>query len=84
MASHPASFHSPSDPFKGNVMNGATKTCNVCGKDRPKDDLAVFQTDVSERLGCLPGSFTQNVYCCKDNPDCASGAPKVNFLGPQS
>lgn len=65
-------------------MTGATQTCNVCGKDRPQKDLSVCQTDVSQRLGYLPGSFTQNVRYCRDNPDCVSKAPKVNFLGPQS
>lgn len=65
-------------------MTGATQTCNVCGKDRPQKDLSVCQTDVSQRLGCLPGSFTQNVHYCNDDPDCTRKAPKVSLFQPHN
>jgi hypothetical protein len=56
-----------------------TWTCHVCGKERWDRSISVWKTDLSAEHGLPPGTFTQNVRYCNDDPKCVESAKLVRF-----
>jgi len=48
--------------------------CHICGAVRPDEKISVFSSDTSVEHDLPPGTMTQNVRYCNDNPACIDAA----------
>lgn len=55
-------------------------SCHICGKDRPDAAISVFLSDLSDEMKLPPGTVTQNVRYCNDDPKCTQEARVFRFL----
>lgn len=62
-------------------VNGGTWTCHVCGKERPDAMISVYKVDTSASHGLPPGTMTQNIRYCNDDPACVVGARSTRHSG---
>lgn len=51
-----------------------TWTCHICGRERPDASISVDKHDESSRHSLPPGTVTENIRYCNDNPYCANAA----------
>lgn len=61
-------------------MTNPTFKCDVCGKERQEAFIDVLKKDRSSEWGLTPGSLTENIKFCNDNPACFFGAEKVRLI----
>lgn len=60
-----------------------TWVCHVCGQTRPDKCIGVLKRDRSVSTGHWgPGTITEHVRYCLDNPNCVDGAKFKSFFPP--
>jgi hypothetical protein len=57
--------------------------CHVCGRTRADKEIGVLKRDRSVSVGHWgPGTITEHVRYCLDNPNCVEGAKFKSFFPP--
>lgn len=64
----------------GADLDGLTWACDICGAQRPDDQIAVFSVDISGENGLPPGTMARYVRFCNDRPACMAAVPGIPQL----
>ena len=48
--------------------------CHICGRERPDSCISVRTIDTSANFDLPPGTMTQNIRYCNDDPNCIDGS----------
>ena len=61
-------------------MDGLTRRCHICRKERPDAFISVRKNDTSKKFMLPEGTMISNIRYCNDNEGCVEKSKSYTFF----